>query len=199
MTFRHDEIRDWHDNIRLDYGYAMTIASAQGLTVDRAFLLADERPARETIYPAATRHRESLDIYVNRSPLAFDIAEHRPEDEADMPVTDSDVRAYLAERWSRSQPKEAALDYITDGEWRDAREDAQHRRHGTGETRQETAPDREAANDNAIVRIANEIRHAVNGWRHGAAVDAFAAERAEVLAVWDELRERTRDEARRWR
>ena len=71
VEFRHDEIRDWHDNIRLDYGYAMTIASAQGLTVDRAFLLADERPARETIYPAATRHREGLDIYVNRSPLGL--------------------------------------------------------------------------------------------------------------------------------
>ena len=80
----------------------MTIASAQGLTVDRAFLLVDDRPARETIYPAATRHREALDVYVNRAPLAFDIAEHRSEDEADMPVTDSDVRAYLAERWSRS-------------------------------------------------------------------------------------------------
>ena len=192
VTFRHDEIRDWHDNIRLDYGYAMTIASAQGLTVDRAFLLADERPARETIYPAATRHREGLDIYVNRSPLAFDIAEHRPEDEADMPVTDSDVRAYLAERWSRSQPKEAALDYITDGEWRDASEGvragigigaarpapAGARRGGAGEGQMGAAEAHEAANDNAIVRIAREIRHAVNGWRHGAAVDAFAAERS---------------------
>ena len=204
VEFRHDEIRDWHDNIRLDYGYAMTIASAQGLTVDRTFLLADERPARETIYPAATRHREGLDIYVNRSPLAFDIAEHRPEDQADMPVTDSDVRAYLAERWSRSQPKEAALDYVTDGEWRDANEGAragignggsrsngrQHGRPGGGQG--EASEAITAANDNAIVRIAREIRHAVNGWRHGAAVDAFAAERAEVLVSWDELRERTR-------
>ncbi len=75
VTFRHDEVRDWHDNIRLDYGYAMTIASAQGLTVDRAFLL-----------------------------------------------------AYLAERWSRSQPKEAALDYVSDGMWRDVREGARRRR-----------------------------------------------------------------------
>ena len=32
------------------------------------------------------------------------------------------------------------------------------------------------------------------GWRHGAAVDAFAAERSEVLAAWGELRERTRAE-----
>ena len=51
-----------------------------------------------------------------------------------------------------------------------------------------------AANDNAFARIAGEIRHAVIGWRHGAAVDAFAAERSEVLAAWGELRERTRAE-----
>ena len=194
VTFRHDEIRDWHDNIRLDYGYAMTIASAQGLTVDRAFLLVDDRPARETIYPAATRHREALDVYVNRSPIAFDIAEHRPEDEAERPVLDSDVRAYLAERWSRSVPKEAALDYVSDGMWRDAREDAQHSQRGTGESQQGTAGDRAAANDNALVRIAEDIRHAVNGWRHGATVDAFATERSEVMAAWDELRARARDE-----
>ena len=193
VTFRHDEIRDWHDNIRLDYGYAMTIASAQGLTVDRAFLLADDRPARETIYPAATRHREGIDVYVNRAPLAFDIAEHRPEDETDMPVTDPDVRAYLAERWSRSQPKEAALDYVTDGEWRDARERARAG-IGSGAARRKGAEAHAAANDNTIVRIAQDIRHAVNGWRHGAAVDAFAAERGEVMAAWDELRARVRDE-----
>ena len=197
VTFRHDEIRDWHDNVRLDYGYAMTIASAQGLTVDRAFLLVDDRPARETIYPAATRHREALDIYVNRSPIAFDIAEHRPEDEADRPILDSDVRAYLAERWSRSQPKEAALDYISEGAWRDAREDARERWHRASFLTQEEAANVEAhaaANDNSLVRIAQEIRHAVNGWRHGAAVNAFAAERSEVLAAWDELRERAREE-----
>ncbi len=221
ISFRHDEIRDFHDNIRLDYGYAMTIASAQGITVDRAFLLIDDRPSRETVYPAATRHRESIDVYVNRAPIVFDIAEHRPEDEADMPVTDSDVRAYLAERWSRSQPKEAALDYIADGAWRDAKERAQlaakHEarpgaqlgRGGIGSetSRQESAKQDDpgerhgeavqataAANDNAIVRIAREIRHAVNGWRHGAAVDAFAAESTEVMAAWDELRRRARAE-----
>ena len=194
VTFRHDEIRDWHDNIRLDYGYAMTIASAQGLTVDRAFLLVDDRPARETIYPAATRHREALDVYVNRSPLAFDIAEHRPEDEAERPVLDSDVRAYLAERWSRSQPKEAALDYVSEGTWRDARKDAPRHDPAAGEAHRDATDAREAANDNALVRIAHEIRHAVNGWRHGDAVDAFAAERSEVLAAWDELRERARQE-----
>ena len=213
VQFRHDEIRDWHDNIRIDYGYAMTIASAQGLTVDQTFLLADDRPSRETIYPAATRHREGIDVYVNRSPLVVDIADSRAEDQADRPVTDSDIRAYLAERWSRSQPKEAALDYTADGVWRDAKEGAQLSaqrgragigtgagwprgggREGPGEGQPEAAEEQAAANDNAIVRIAQDIRHAVNGWRHGAAVDAFAAERAHVLAVWDELREQVRAE-----
>ena len=225
VSFRHDEIRDFHDNIRLDYGYAMTIASAQGITVDRAFLLIDDRPSRETVYPAATRHREGIDVYVNRAPIVFDIAEHRPEDEADLPVTDIDVRAYLAERWSRSQPKEAALDYIADGAWQDARERAQlaaqreaklgkqpgaqlgrggigseaslpgsAEQHDPGERHGEAAEAAAAANDNAIVRIAREIRHAVNGWRHGAAVDAFAAESTEIMAAWDELRRRARAE-----
>ena len=43
-------------------------------------------------------------------------------------------------------------------------------------------------------RIAGEIRHAIAGWRHGAAVDAFAAERTEVMAAWDELRRKVRDQ-----
>ena len=115
VSFRHDEMRDWYGNIRLDHGYAMTITSAQGLTVDRTFLLADARPARETIYPAATRHREGLDIYVNRAPLALDIADRRADNDREAAVTDTDIRAYLAERWSRSQPKEAALDNMADG------------------------------------------------------------------------------------
>ena len=122
VRFHHDEIRDWYGNIRLDHGYAMTITSAQGLTVDRTFLLADARPSRETIYPAATRHRERLDIYVNRAPLALDIADRRADNDREVAVTDTEIRAYLAERWSRSQPKEAALDYMADGVWEDHRE-----------------------------------------------------------------------------
>ena len=59
---------------------------------------------------------------------------------------------------------------------------------------QGTADRRAAANDNALLRIAQKIRHAVNGWRHGPAVYAFVAERTEVLAAWDKLRERARDE-----
>ena len=114
VSFWHDEIKSYHGKIRLDYGYALTMASGQGMTVDRAFVLANQKPARETIYPAATRHRERLDFYIDRKPLEFEIREQRPEDEAGEPVTNDDVKAHLARRWSRLQPKEAAKDYMSE-------------------------------------------------------------------------------------
>ena len=113
VEFHHDEIRDYHGKIRLDYGYAMTMTSAQGLTVDRAFVFANQKPSRETIYPAFTRHRERLDIYIDRKPVELDIRQQRDEETAAEPVTDTEVRAYLARNWSRERPKEAARDYMS--------------------------------------------------------------------------------------
>ena len=196
VSFRHDEIRDWYGNIRLDHGYALTITSAQGLTVDRAFLLADARPSRETIYPAATRHREALDIYVNRAPLALDIADRRADNDdhkaKEAAVTDTEIREYLAERWSRSQPKEAALDYMVDGIWEDIRENV--RGESPGESRGEAGDNPVAANGNALARIARDVRRTAFGWRHAQAVASFADGRRQVLAAYDGLRERTRIE-----
>ena len=195
VSFRHDEIRDWYGNIRLDHGYALTITSAQGLTVDWTFLLADARPSRETIYPAATRHREGLDIYVNRAPLALDIADRRADNDRQMAVTDTEIRAWLAERWSRSQPKEAALDYMADGVWEDRRESAwEDRSRSPGETRDETGEVRAAANDNALARIARDVRRTAFGWRHAQTVSTFVDGHRQVLAAYDDLRERTRAE-----
>ena len=193
VSFHHDEIRDWYGNIRLDHGYALTITSAQGLTVDWTFLLADARPSRETIYPAATRHREGLDIYVNRAPLALDIADRRADNDREVAVTDTDIRAWLAERWSRSQPKEAALDYMADGIWEDRREDVRgDRRRSPGEAQGEAGDIRAAANDNALARIARDVRRTAFGWRHAQTVSTFVDGRREVLAAYDDLRERTR-------
>ena len=195
VRFRHDEIRDWYGNIRLDHGYALTITSAQGLTVDRTFLLADARPSRETIYPAATRHRERLDIYVNRAPLTLDIADRRADNDREAAVTDTEIRAYLAERWSRSQPKEAALDYMADGVWEDLRADVREDRSlSPGEAQGEAGDFRAAANDNALARIARDVRRTAFGWRHAQTVAAFADGRREILAAYDNLRERTRIE-----
>ena len=195
VSFRHDEIRDWYGNIRLDHGYALTITSAQGLTVDRTFLLADAKPSRETIYPAATRHREGLDIYVNRAPLALDIADRRADNDREAAVTDTEIRAWLAERWSRSQPKEAALDYMADDMWEDRRENIrEHRSRSPGESQRGAGHIRGAAKDNTLARIARDVRRTAFGWRHARAVAAFADGRRQVLAAYDDLRERTRAE-----
>ena len=195
VSFRHDEIRDWYGNIRLDHGYALTITSAQGLTADRTFLLADARPARETIYPAATRHREGLDIYVNRAPLALDIADRRADNDREVAVTDTEIRTYLAERWSRSQPKEAALDYMADGVWENRREHVREdNSRSIRETRGEPLETHPVANDNALARIARDIRRTAFGWRHAQTVVSFVDGRRQVLAAYDELRERTRAE-----
>ena len=195
VSFHHDEIRDWYGNIRLDHGYALTITSAQGLTVDRTFLLADARPARETIYPAATRHREGLDIYVNRAPLALDIADRRADNDREVAVTDTEILAYLAERWSRSQPKEAALDYMAGDIWEEGRENVrENRSRSPGEGQGDAGEVRATANDNALARIARDVRRTAFGWRHAQAVGSFVDGRRQVLAAYDALRERTRIE-----
>ena len=196
VIFRHDEIRDWFGNIRLDHGYALTITSAQGLTVDRTFLLADARPSRETIYPAATRHREGLDIYVNRAPLALDIADRRADNDREVAVTDTDIRAWLAERWSRSQPKEAALDYMADGIWKTA-----GRMSGRTEARSiRRNPGREPVDIRVLQPTTT--RWLASRGISGAPPSAGAMPRQwlhlrrlaarKVLAAYDDLRERTR-------
>ncbi|MDE0059586.1 MAG: relaxase domain-containing protein [Defluviicoccus sp.] len=114
VEFHHDEVTDYYGKIRLDYGYAMTMNAAQGITVDRAFVFANQKPSRETIYPAFTRHRERLDIYVDRQPVELDVRRRRSEDIAGDPVTDNEILDYLAGNWSRSKQKEAAQDYMTE-------------------------------------------------------------------------------------
>ena len=116
VSFYHDEIRDFFGNIRLDHGFALTMTAAQGISVDRAFVLADDAPARETIYPAATRHRERLDLYVSRDGPLNRIKSNMPDQGADAQteITDQDILDHLATRWSRHQPKEAATDYTSD-------------------------------------------------------------------------------------
>ena len=192
VEFHHDEIRDWFGNIRLKHGYALTITSAQGMTVDRSFVLADDRPARETIYPAATRHRERSDLYVNREPLAADIAARRPEDAEEDPVTDDDIRAHLAKAWSRSQPKVAARDHMSDEMRRQARREflEASREADPGEP---AVADWLAANDNGggfLRRVANGMRHAALDRRHGAEVAALGLQARELSEAWEGFRAR---------
>ena len=53
----------------IDYGYAVSIYKAQGVTVDDAFFLADDQVDGKAFLVAASRHRASLNIYVPMDPV----------------------------------------------------------------------------------------------------------------------------------
>jgi ATP-dependent exoDNAse (exonuclease V) alpha subunit len=64
------------------HGYATTIHKAQGATVDRCFVLADETISREHAYTAMSRGRHGNELYVD-SPSGRDGESRAVEIEAD--------------------------------------------------------------------------------------------------------------------
>lgn len=60
VTFRLDQYA------AIDHGYAATIHKSQGVTVDRAHLLAGRNLDRHAAYVAMTRHRDRLDLHWSR-------------------------------------------------------------------------------------------------------------------------------------
>lgn len=56
----------------IDHGYAATVHKAQGVTVDRSYLLASPYLDRHATYVAVTRHRESADIFYSREVFAHE-------------------------------------------------------------------------------------------------------------------------------
>ena len=209
VEFHHDEIRDYHGKVRLDHGYAMTMTSAQGLTVDRAFVFANQKPSRETVYPAFTRHRERLDIYIDRKPVELDIRQQRNEETAGDPVTDDEVREYLARNWSRERPKEAAKDYMSD---------EMRQRHFSADSGASASPDPSAnaarerrrtdpdgrsasqwlkandAGDGRLADVATRIRYSEIRVRHGLAAETLGRACNKLTAA---LRQWDRDRAER--
>ena len=51
---------------QLDYGYAATIHKAQGVTVDRSYVLASQYLDAHSTYVGMSRHRESADLFYGR-------------------------------------------------------------------------------------------------------------------------------------
>jgi predicted ATPase len=83
------------DYAAVDHGYAITIHKAQGVTVDRAYVLASSTMDRHLTYVAMTRHRDAVQLYADQ-------AEFRD-------------LGTLSVRLSRAQTKETTLDYASSG------------------------------------------------------------------------------------
>ncbi|MCW3848845.1 Ti-type conjugative transfer relaxase TraA [Sphingomonas sp. LB-2] len=82
------DLKDYSD---VTHGYAATIHKAQGVTVDRAHVLATPGLDRHAAYVALSRHRDAVRLHYGRDDFA-----------------DGDR---LARTLSRDRPKDSALDY----------------------------------------------------------------------------------------
>ena len=82
---------DLKDYAHLDHGYAATIHKAQGMTVDRAHVLATPGLDRHAAYVALSRHRDSVQLHYGRDDFADDLT--------------------LARVLSRDRSKDMASDY----------------------------------------------------------------------------------------
>ncbi len=91
----------------IDHGYAATIHKSQGVTVDRAHVLATPGMDQHSSYVALSRHRESVQIHYGREDFADD--------------------GKLARTLSRERTKDMASDYARDTVADPARQFAERR------------------------------------------------------------------------
>ncbi len=90
------------DYAHIDHGYAATIHKAQGVTVDRAHVLASPHMDRHAAYVALTRHRDGVSLHYGRDAFA-------------------DGRQ-LARTLGRERAKDTSLDYGAGPDRRSARD-----------------------------------------------------------------------------
>jgi Ti-type conjugative transfer relaxase TraA len=83
------DVKDYAD---VDHGYAATVHKAQGVTVDRAHVLATPTMDRHMAYVGLTRHREGVALHYGADDF-------------------KDGREQLARTLGRERPKDTTLDY----------------------------------------------------------------------------------------
>jgi len=154
MSVRADDGRtvsfDLKDYDRIDHGYAATIHKAQGMTVDRAHVLATPGMDAHSSYVALSRHRDGMDLHYGHDDFAG--------------------QDRLAGALARDRAKDMASDY---GRLDPAQDYAERRgiafRACGAELGREAAPDRAEEDPEAALRKAR-TRALV---RHARAVDAI--------------------------
>jgi conjugative relaxase-like TrwC/TraI family protein len=87
----------------LTHGYATTIYKAQGATVDRCFVLADDTITREHAYTALSRGRHGNDLFI--------VAEDRRQEERHTTEVDVDPLDAVRHGLRRSAGKHLAVDH----------------------------------------------------------------------------------------
>jgi Ti-type conjugative transfer relaxase TraA len=92
------------DYAAVDHGYAVTVHKAQGVTVDRSYVLATPGMERSLAYVAMTRHRDTAKVFAG--------IEDYPG-RADQPADAKQAYAQMVGRMTRQRAKESTLDFAT--------------------------------------------------------------------------------------
>lgn len=107
---------DDNGSLALQHGYATTVYSSQGITVDHSFIKDGSNLVRDSAGVAVSRHRESTKIYVDIDAHYQKSMKSSVSDDW-IPRSDFDsekVLSSLASQWSRANNKSSALNY----EWK---------------------------------------------------------------------------------
>ena len=161
MAVRLDDGRsvafDLKDYADIDHGYAATIHKAQGVTVDRAHVLASSGLDRHAAYVALTRHRDGVELHYGGDQFAD--------------------RTALAKTLGRERAKDTTLDYRGQADSRQGElfqdlRDGPGREGRGGDYARTFAERRDIIVPEQLVQAVRERVQAVSGW---------AAERAEVV------------------
>ncbi|WP_310621275.1 MobF family relaxase [Flexibacterium corallicola] len=108
-----NQLVDEKGRIPIAHNYASTIYSAQGMTVDRAFVLADASFKRNEIYVAASRARIETQIILNKDTLERSVLNSMPlYQRTGMQLTRKELSGHLTKSWSRVSEKVNALEYL---------------------------------------------------------------------------------------
>ena len=179
MTVQTDDGRsvrfDLKDYNQIDHGYAATIHKAQGMTVDRAHVLATPGMDAQSSYVALSRHRDGVDLHYGRDDFAGQdrlvrtLSRDRAKDMASDYERADPVQSYAERRGITFRERVAEIvrkvlpekvrnmfDGLRspesvpgpDGGRRSERETPERERSGTAAERRETeAPERKLAED----------------------------------------------------
>jgi conjugative relaxase-like TrwC/TraI family protein len=112
IEFTTSDNTDEKGRVPLAHGYAATVYSSQGATVDSAYVVADHTLKRNEIYVAASRARESCRIYLDREEIEKSVRSQMPlSDAARSSIPKARLRQHLSEAWARAQTKSSTRDF----------------------------------------------------------------------------------------
>jgi len=112
IEFTTSERADDKGRVPLAHGYAATVYSSQGATVDSAYVVADHSMKRNEIYVAASRARDGRRLYLDRDRIEKSVRSQMPlSDAARSTITKEQLRQHLSEAWAWAQIKSSTRDF----------------------------------------------------------------------------------------